>query len=152
MIDFDTPIGRIRALINDVNEEEPEFSDDQIEAYYKMSYECEVQGAIMALRALVAKYSATGGNSWRLDTIEYEEGKSKASNFQTLLNNLEQSIKDGTNPMCVGEPKVFGVLWETRKENYKRMCDGEIIPPKTNDYEYDLINRTPNQYGVYDQG
>lgn len=147
-IDFTTYIGQIRALINDTNEEELEFTDEQLEAYYQMSYENIVQGAIMALRALVAKYTATAGDTYRLDTIEYEEGKSKASNYLSLLNNLEKSVQDGTNPLLVGVPKVFGVYREDRKENIKRMLDGEINPPKTLDNEYDLI-RIRYQPGPY---
>lgn len=150
-IDFTTDIGKIRALINDVDEENFEFSDEQLQAYLDMSYNNIVLAAIMALRALISKYTATSGDTYRLDTIEYEEGKSKASNYLALLNNLEQSIKDGTNPMLVGVPKTFGIYVEERKENIQRMVDGEIIPPKTFDNEYDQIN-LKQQYGVYYKG
>lgn len=150
-IDFTTAIGQIRALINDTNEEAFEFTDEEIEAYYDMSYENVVQGAIMALRALVSKYNATAGDSYRLDTIEYEEGKSKAGNYLSLLNNLEQSVKDGTNPMLVGVPKVFGVYREDREENIQRMIDGEINPPKTFDNEYEMV-KIKQQNGPYYRG
>lgn len=150
-IDFTNYIGQIRALINDTNEEALEFEDEQIEAYYHMAYGNIVQSAIMALRGLVAKYSATGGDTYRLDTIEYEEGKSKASNFQALLNNLEQSMKDGTNPLIFGVPRTFGIYTEDRAENYSRMLDGEIIPPKTSDLEYQLV-RNKEQDGPYYEG
>lgn len=150
-IDFTNYIGQIRALINDTNEDALEFEDEQLEAYYQMSYENIVLSAIMALRGLIAKYSSTGGDTYRLDTIEYEEGKSKASNYQALLNNLEQSIKDGTNPLICGVPRTFGIYPSDRKENYERMRDGEIIPPKTSDYEYNLhINN--DQTGPYYEG
>ena len=119
-IDFTNYIGQIRALINDTNEDALEFEDEQLEAYYQMSYENIVLSAIMALRGLIAKYSSTGGDTYRLDTIEYEEGKSKASNYQNLLNNLEQSIKDGTNPLICGVPRTFGIYPSDRKENYER--------------------------------
>lgn len=147
-VDFTTCIGAIRALINDVDEENFEFEDEQLEMFYHLSYCNIAQASIMALRALVSKYSATGGDSYRVDTLEYEEGKSKASNYQSLLNNLEQSIKDGTNPLCFGVPKVFGVYTKDRQENIQRMIDGEIIPPKTFDKEYDLV-KLKTQYGVY---
>lgn len=150
-IDFTTAIGQIRALINDTNEEAPEFTDEQLEAYYDMSYENVVQGAILALRALVSKYTATAGDTYRLDTIEYEEGKSKAGSYLSLLNNLEQSVKDGTNPMLIGVPKVFGVYREDREENIQRMQDGEIIPPKTFDNEYEMI-KIKQQNGPYYRG
>lgn len=150
-IDFTTAIGQIRALINDTNEEAPEFTDEQLEAYYDMSYENVVQGAILALRALVSKYTATAGDTYRLDTIEYEEGKSKAGSYLSLLNNLEQSVKDGTNPMLIGVPKVFGVYREDREENIQRMQDGEIIPPKTFDNEYEMV-KIKQQYGPYYRG
>ena len=150
-IDFTNYIGQIRALINDTNEDALEFEDEQLEAYYQMSYENIVLSAIMALRGLVSKYSSTGGDTYRLDTIEYEEGKSKASNYQALLNNLEQSVKDGTNPLVCGVPRTFGIYQQDRKENYDRMKDGEIVPPKTSDYEYKLIENT-EQTGPYYEG
>lgn len=150
-IDYTSNVGKIRLLIHDTNEEEFEYTDEQLQAYYDMSYDSPVQAAIMALRGLVSKYSATGGDSYRVDTIEYEEGKSKASNYLSLLNNLEQSVKDGTNPLLVGVPKVFGVYEADRCENIQRMIDGEIIPPKTLDDEYDLI-RIQEQYGPYYRG
>lgn len=150
-IDYTNYIGQIRALINDTNEEALEFDDDQLEAYYQMSYCNVIQSAIMALRGLIAKYSLTGGDKYRLDTIEYEEGKSKASNFQSLLNNLEQSIKDGTNPMLCSIPRTFGIYTKDRHENYSRMLDGEIIPPKTADLEYELLKRN-EQDGPYYEG
>lgn len=150
-VDFTTPIGLIRALINDTNEEALEFEDEQLEAYLMMSYCDIVQASIMALRGLIAKYSATGGDTYRLDTIEYEEGKSKASNYQSLLNNLEQSIKDGTNPLVCGVPRTFGIYTADRDENYDRMLSGEIIPPKTSDLEYELIKNT-EESGPYYEG
>lgn len=150
-IDFSTYIGQIRALINDVNEEDFEFQDDQLQAYYDMSFENIVQASILALRALVAKYTATSGDEFRLDTIEYNEGKSKASNFLSLLKNLEDSVKDGTNPLLVGVPRTYGFYVADIKENNERVIDGEIIPRKTTDNENNLIN-LKQQYGVYYQG
>lgn len=150
-IDFSTYIGQIRALINDVNEEDFEFQDDQLQAYYDMSFENIVQASILALRALVAKYTATSGDEYRLDTIEYNEGKSKASNFLSLLKNLEDSVKDGTNPLLVGVPRTYGFYVADIKENNERVIDGEIIPRKTTDNENNLIN-LKQQYGVYYQG
>lgn len=151
MIDYTTYIGQIRALIGDTNKDNFEMEDEQLEAYYQMSYENIILASILALRALIAKYSATGGDSFRLDTIEYEEGKSKASNYLALLNNLEKSVEEGTNPLLVGVPKVFGVYVADRKENIERMIDGEIIPPKTFDDEYTQINNK-QQYGPYYRG
>lgn len=151
MIDYTTYIGQIRALIGDTNEDNFEMEDEQLEAYYQMSYENIILASILALRALIAKYSATGGDSFRLDTIEYEEGKSKASNFLSLLKNLEDSVKDGTNPLLVGVPRTYGFYVADIKENNERVIDGEIIPRKTTDNENNLIN-LKQQYGVYYQG
>lgn len=151
-VDYTNYIGQIRALINDTNEDAFEFSNEQLEAYYQMSYCNLVQSAIMALRALVSKYASSGGDTYRLDTIEYEEGKSKASNYQTLLNNLEQSIKDGLNPLCAGVPYTFGIYAKDRHENYQRMKDGEIIPPKTSDLEYEVRRNNDEQTGPYYEG
>lgn len=150
-IDFSTYIGQIRALINDVNEEDFEFQDNQLQAYYDMSFENIVQASILALRALVAKYTATSGDEYKLDTIAFNEGKSKASNFLSLLKNLEDSVKDGTNPLLVGVPRTYGFYVADIKENNERVIDGEIIPRKTTDNENNLIN-LKQQYGVYYQG
>lgn len=150
-IDFTTDIGKIRAVINDTNEEELEFPDEQIQAYLDMSSGNLGQAAILALQGLVSKYTATAGDSYRVDTIAYEEGKSKASTYLSLLNNLKQSLQDGTSPLVTGTPRVYGVYREDRKENLQRMRDGEIIPPKTLDDEYDLID-LKHQFGPYYQG
>lgn len=150
-IDYSTDIGKLRAIINDVDEENFEFTDDQLQVFLDLSYNNIILAAILALRALVAKYTATSGDTYRLDTIEYEEGKSKASNYLALLNNLEKSVEEGTNPLLVGVPKVFGVYVADRKENIERMIDGEIIPPKTFDDEYTQINNK-QQYGPYYRG
>lgn len=147
-IDFTTTIGMFRALIGDTDEDNIELEDEQLEAYLELTYGSLPEAAILALRGLVSKYSATGGDKYRVDTIEYEEGKSKASNFLSLLNNLEQSIKNGTNPLIVGVPKVFGIYTKDRAENIQRMKNGEIIPPKTFDNEYDNIN-LKQQFGPY---
>ena len=135
-VDYTNYIGQIRALINDTNEDAFEFSNEQLEAYYQMSYCNLVQSAIMALRALVSKYASSGGDTYRLDTIEYEEGKSKASNYQTLLNNLEQSIKDGLNPLCAGVPYTFGIYTEDRHENYQRMKKSKFLFGSNGSFEY----------------
>ena len=151
MIDFTTDIGKIRALINDTDEDNPEFSDEQLQAYLDMSSGNIIQAAIFALQGLVSKYTATAGDSYRVDTIQYEEGKSKASAYLNLLNSLKQSVQDGTNPLLVGVPRTFGIYQDDRKENIERMIDGEIIPPKTFDNEYEVI-RTKEQDGPYYPG
>lgn len=151
MIDFTTDIGKVRLLINDINEEELEYTDEQIQAFLDMASENIVQAAILALQSLVVKYTATSGETYRIDTIEYEESKSKATQLLSLLNSLKQSIQDGTNPMLVGVPKTFGIYQEDRKENIERMIDGEIIPPKTFDNEYDVIH-IKEQDGPYYRG
>lgn len=151
-IDFFTYIGQIRAIINDVNEEALEFDDEQLDAYYQMTFCNPMLAAIMALRALVAKYASSAGDTYRLDTIEYEEGKSKAGYYQTLLNNLEQSIEDGTNTMVVGVPKTYGIYTKDRCENYQRMADGEIIPPKTPDFDGLVHINKAGQNGPYYEG
>lgn len=150
-IDFTTDIGRVRLLINDTNEEELEYTDEQIQAFLDMASMNLVQAAILALQSLVIKYTATSGETYRIDTIEYEESKSKANQLLSLLNSLKQSIQDGTNPMLVGVPKTFGIYQEDRRENIDRMIDGEIIPPKTFDNEYDII-RIKEQDGPYYRG
>lgn len=151
MIDFTTDIGKVRLLIGDTDEENLEYTDEQIQAFLDMSVDNLVQAAIFALQGLVSKYTATGGDTYRIDTIEFEEGKSKADNYLSLLNSLKQSMQDGTNPLVVGVPRTYGIYQADREENIDRMIDGEIIPPKVFDKDYDLI-RLKVQDGPYYQG
>lgn len=151
MIDFTTKTGVLRALINDTDEENLEFSDEQLEVYMCLSSCNIVQASMLALQALIAKYSASAGDEYRVDTIQYKEGKSKAGYYQSLLDNLKKSIEDGTNPLVVGVPKVYGVYTWDRYENIDKMRRGIINPPRTFDKEYDQIILDP-QYGPYYQG
>lgn len=151
MIDFCTPIGYVRAIINDIDEENLEFSDEQLMVYLKMSYCNPMQASLLALQALVSKYNSTAGDEYRVDTIQYKEGKSKGSLYQNLLDNLKKSIEDGTNPMIVGVPQVYGVYTWDRWQNIDNMRRGIINPPRTFDNEYDQII-LDNQYGPYYKG
>ena len=150
-IDYTTPIGQIRALIGDTDEVNLELSDEQLQAYYDMAYESILQGAILALRALCIKYNKTSGDMYRVDTIEYQEGKSKASIFKSILDDLNESVKNGTNPLLVGVPHTYGIYVEEYNENVDRMNDGEIIAPRTSNNEYDVI-RIKQQGGPYYNG
>ena len=71
-IDFTSNIGRLRALINDVDEENLEFEDEQLKVYMQLSGCNLLQASILALRALVVKYTASSGDEYRVDTIQYK--------------------------------------------------------------------------------
>lgn len=147
-IDFTCPVGQVRALINDTDEDNLEFPDEQLELYIEMSYGNILLAAILAAQGLVAKYSASAGDEYRLGDFQYREGKSKASFYQSLLNNLKQSIEDGTSPIIVGVPRTYGIYTSDRKENEERIQSGELIPPRTSNYENNQINLDP-QKGPY---
>lgn len=149
-IDYSTNIGKLRLLIHDTDENNFEYTDEQIQCFLDMSYDNIVLGAILALESLVAKYSATDGDKYRIDTIQFEESKSKSQHFLSLLNSLKDDIKDGYG-LIVGVPKTFGIYECTRRENEDRINRGELVPPRTSNDEYDLIKLNP-QYGVYYQG
>lgn len=150
-IDYSTNIGKLRLLIHDTDENNFEYTDEQIQCFLDMSYDNIVLGAILALESLVAKYSSIDGQKYRVDTIEFEESKSRSQHFLSLLNSLKEGIKDGTNPVIVGKPVTFGIYECTRRENEDRINRGELVPPRTSNDEYDLIKLNP-QYGVYYQG
>lgn len=150
-IDYTSCVGKLRAIINDVDEENFEFEDEQLEVFLELS-NCDLLSAsILALQGLITKYSSSAGDEYRIDTIEYKEGKSKASHYKQLLDNLQKSISDGTNPLLYAVPKVYGVYTYDRHENYDRIRRGEINPPKTSDDEYNQIDLKP-QYGPYYRG
>lgn len=151
-IDYTSRVGKLRAIINDVNEENFELEDDQLRVFLELSSCNLLQASLLALRALISKYSASAGDEYRVDTIQYKEGKQKAQYYQNLLDNIQKSIEDGTNPLLTGVPRVYGVYQWTRDENYQRMLDGEIIPPRTSDFEYDQIILNPDTEGPYYRG
>lgn len=148
MIDFTCRIGKLRALIGDTNEDALEFPDEQLEVYLELSCCNLVLAGIMALQALVSKYASTAGDEYRVDTIQYREGKSKASFYQSLLDNLKKSLEDGTNPLLVGLPRTYGIYWDDRIENRRRMDNGEIIEPNIDSDTFDQLDLNP-QYGPY---
>ena len=151
-IDYTSRIGKLRAIINDVNEDSFELEDDQLRVFLELSSCNLLQASLLALRALISKYSASAGDEYRVDTIQYKEGKQKAQYYQNLLDNIQKSIEDGTNPLLSGVPRVYGIYQWTRDENYQRMLDGEIIPPRTSDFEYDQIILKPDTEGPYYRG
>lgn len=152
-IDYSTDIGKLRLLIHDINEDEFEYTDEEIACFLVMASENVALGAVMALQGLIAKYSATDGDEYRVDTIQYREGKSKSQHYQALLNTLQKSIDDGTNPLCVGVPKTFGIYRQDRRNNEyrERSGNGDLIPPDTDNYEYDVID-LDYQTGPYYEG
>lgn len=151
-IDYTSTVGMLRALINDVDEDNLEFEDDQLRVYLKLSGCNLLQASILALRGLITKYTASAGDEYRVDTIEYKEGKSKSSYYQGLLNDIQKSIEDGTNPLLSCVPQVYGVYTADRLENEWRIHSGEIIGPNTDNKEYDLIDLKPESKGPYYRG
>ena len=77
--DYTTYIGQMRLVIPDRIEAEAEFSDEELTGYYNMAFQDVLQGSLMALFARVGDYTKYAGDEYRVDTLEYNEGKAKAS-------------------------------------------------------------------------
>src|SRR5574344_174448 len=146
--DYTNYIGQMRLAIPDRIEAEAEFSDEELTGYYQMAHEDVLQGSLLALFARIGEYAKYSGDEYRIDTIEYNEGKSKASALQTMYNSLKASIEDGSNPMLSVSAHTYGIYTDEYEENIQRMIDGEIIPPRTLDRECNQ-KRTKMQDGPY---
>lgn len=149
--DYSTYIGQMRLVLSDRSESEAEFSDEELDGYYQMAYQDVLQACLLAYLARISDYAKYSGDEYRIDTIEYNEGKSKASAFQTLYNSLKQSIDDGSHPMLSVSAHTYGIYTDEYEENIKRMNDGEIIPPRTLDRECNQ-KRIKMQDGPYYNG
>lgn len=147
-IDYTTPIGQLRLIIGDLNEDDFEYTDEQIDGFLKLAYGNIGQASLLALNSLVALYNSTSGDEYKLDTISFKAGKSKASQYQSLLKELQEAIANGISPLSVGQMHAYGVYTQDRKDNYDRMKDGTIIPPRWSDYANNRVNRT-SDYGPY---
>ena len=148
MIDYSTPVGIIRNYIQDTDEDNFEFEDDQLQSFYDTRYEDMSLAIKDALTTLTIKYNKVAGDMYRLDTIEYQEGKSKASLFNSLLDKLERDIQNGMAPGQYVSAKTYGLTVDEYEENLNRINDGELIPPRHYDREYNTIDIDP-QDGPY---
>ena len=143
-IDYTTPVGIIRNYIQDTDEANFEFADEQLQMFYDIRCE-DLPFAIRdALQSLAVKYNKQSGDMYRIDTIEYQEGKSKASLFNTLLNQLDKQIEMGMAPGQSVSAHTYGIYTEEIDENTKRINDGEIVPPRHWDREADTIRLNPS--------
>ena len=147
-IDYTTPVGTIRNYIQDTNESDFEFTDEQLQAFYDTRNEDLPLAIKDALTALTIKYNKDAGDMYRLDTIEYQEGKSKASVFNSLLDKLEKDIMNGMAPGQSLSAHTYGIDVDEYNDNIERINDGELIGPRHSDNEYDTIVYK-NQYGPY---
>jgi len=146
--DFTNYIGQMRLVLSDRNPDDFDFSDEELTGYYNLAYEDVLQACLLAYMARINDYAKYCGDEYRVDTIEYNEGKSKASTYQTLYNSLKSSIDDGTNPMLNITSHTYGIYTDEYNENIQRMIDGEIIPPRTFDRDCDQV-RIKQQDGPY---
>lgn len=146
-IDYTSEIGYVRLTIGDMDEENFHFSDTQIQGYLSMTGDV-VYACISAALAWANELSLTAGDIYRIDTIEYQEGKSKASQLLSIANFLKASIQDGTNPLMCGVPFTTGLYVDELKENLERICNGEIVGNQINNGQYDMVD-LDNQEGPY---
>ena len=149
--DFTTYIGQMRLVLSDRDETTADFSDEELTGYYNMAYQDVLQGCLLAYLARISDYAKYSGDEYRVDTIEYNEGKSKASAYQTLYNSLKASIDDGSHPMLSVSAHTYGIYTDEYDENIQRMRDGEIIPPRVFDRDCDEV-RVKDQDGPYYNG
>ena len=148
MIDYNTDIGKLRLIIGDLDEDNFEFTDEQLSGFLDLSYNNLGQAGIFGLQNLISKYASTSGDSYVLDTIRYTESKNKAGYYQSLLKDLQDAINSGLSPLSVGQMHAYGVYTADRKANYDAMRCGTIIPPRWNDYANSRVDRT-TEYGPY---
>ena len=146
-IDYASDIGYVRLTIGDLDENAFKLSDEQIQGFIDMTGNV-VFASIYACRALMGIYASTSGDEYKVDTLEYKEGKSKVNQLQAILKSLEDSVKNGTCPMMIGVPFTTGIFVDELEENMQRINDGEIIGPQIKDGEYDIVNYD-NQDGPY---
>ena len=146
--DFTNYIGQMRLVLSDRNPDDFDFSDEELTGYYNLAYEDVLQACLLAYMARINDYAKYCGDEYRVDTIEYNEGKSKASTYQTLYNSLKSSIDDGTHPMLNITSHTYGIYTDEYEENIQRMIDGEIIPPRIFDRTCDQV-RIKQQDGPY---
>lgn len=149
-IDYNTQIGKIRLVIGDMDEDDLHFSDDKLNGYLAMTGNI-VFACIFAARAWANELAKTAGDMYRIDTIEYQEGKSKSNQLIALAKSLEDSVANGTNPLLIGVPFTTGIKVQDRDENLQRIENNEIIGPQVNDDAYDNIDLNP-QYGPFYKG
>jgi len=149
-IDYTSDIGMIRLTIGDLDEDNLHFSNEQLRAYMTMTGNI-VLASIYACRAWASELSSTSGDIYRVDTIEYQEGKSKVGQLMSILKSLEDSIANGTNPMLIGVPYTTGIKVSDRDENLNRIDSGEIVGPQSKDDSYEYID-LDNQNGPYYEG
>ena len=146
--DFTSYIGQMRLVLSDTNSEDYDFSDEELTGYYNLAYEDVLQACLLAYMARINNYAKDCGDEYKVDTIEYKEGKSKASMYQSLYDKLKASIDDGSHPMLNITSHTYGIYTDEYEENIQRMRDGEIIPPRTFDRDCNQL-RIKEQDGPY---
>jgi len=148
MIDYTTPVGIIRNYIQDTDEDNPEFGDDQLQSFYDIRCEDLPLAIKDALQTLTIKYNKVSGDMYRIDTIEYQEGKSKAALFNSLLNQLDKQIEMGQAPGQSVSAHTYGIYKEEIQENNDRIREGELVEPRHYDREADTI-KINTSYGPF---
>lgn len=149
--DYSTYIGQMRNYIGDTNPDDYEFEDEQLDSFYSIR-NSELCWAIYdALRSLTVKYNKSAGDEYKVDSVEYKEGKSKSSVFNTLLNQIKEDIDMGVAPGQELYAHTYGIYTQDYEENLNRILDGEIIGPRHYDRECDQV-RIKNQDGPYYNG
>lgn len=148
MIDYTTPVGMIRNYIQDTDEDNFEFEDAQLQSFYDIRYEDLTLAIKDALQVLFIKYNKVSGDMYRIDTIEYQEGKSKASLFSSLIDKIDKDIMNGMAPGQSVSAHTYGIYADEYDENLDRINDGEIVAPRHYDREADTV-RINQQNGPY---
>ena len=138
-IDYTSPIGQIRLSIGDLDESNLKLSDEQIDGMLSMAGGSILFATLYACYALVGIYSATAGDEYKVDTLEYKEGKSKVSNLQNLISDIRK-VTGPVDPRLCGVPFTTGIYIDELNENMQRINDGEIIGPQIKDGEYDIVD------------
>ncbi len=146
-IDYTSDIGKIRLVIGDIDEDNLHFSDEQLQGYLDMTGNV-IFACIFSARAWANELASTAGDMYRIDTIEYQEGKTKSNQLLAIVKSLEDSVANGTNPLLIGVPFTTGLYVTDIEENIERILDREIVGPQINDGQYRMVD-VDGQDGPY---
>ena len=139
-IDYTSDIGMLRLLIGDTNEDSLVFSDEQLQAFLLMYGNNRELSAIAVLESWATKLCTESGDNYKIGDIEYQEGRSKAQQMLSMINDRKNSIEKGLTPSCLGVGVTTGIYTAQTDTRYERMLGDELNVPEVTDKMYDIIN------------
>lgn len=138
-IDYTLNTGKTRLLIGD-NVEPYHFSDEEINVFLDI-YGNNIQLAgIGALETWATQLVSDSGDSYRLEDVEFDEGRSKTNQMLAVINDRKSAIANGLNPACLGIGIMTGIYQSDINTNLERIAEGELVSPEVFKDTYDIID------------